>query len=141
MHPNLLDGLNYESKSKDNGRKRSCDTPPSLQHLEGRGACQSFGIGLQRVTSRSIIHIDLYKPNNMLVSAQLEHFWCMDSSRTNIDSQDSPRFGFEGNHHLPPYSIFCAWPRGQHPNVILSKNSQVEVPKFPKLGFLHFEGS
>ncbi len=35
-----------------------------------------------------------------------------------------------GSHHLPPYSIICAWPRGLHPNVKLG------VPKFPKLGFL-----
>jgi hypothetical protein len=40
---------------------------------------------------------------------------------------------------FPPYSILCAWPRGQHPNVILSQDSQVGVlkfPKFPKLGLL-----
>jgi hypothetical protein len=36
----------------------------------------------------------------------------------------------------PPYSIFCAWPRGQHPNVILFYDSQVGIPKFPKLGLL-----
>ncbi len=31
----------------------------------------------------------------------------------------------------PPslYSIFCAWPRGVHPNVILSRESQVENPQ------------
>jgi len=31
------------------------------------------------------------------------------------------------------YSIFCAWPRDQHPNVILSQDSQMAVLKFPKL--------
>jgi hypothetical protein len=39
-----------------------------------------------------------------------------------------------GNHHLPPYSILCAWPWDQHPNVILSQDSEVGVLKFPKLG-------
>ncbi len=41
-----------------------------------------------------------------------------------------------GSHHLPPYSILYAWPWGQHPNVILSRDSQVGVLKFSKLGLL-----
>ncbi len=32
-----------------------------------------------------------------------------------------------------PYSILYAWPRDQHPNVILSLDSQVKVLKFPKI--------
>jgi hypothetical protein len=44
--------------------------------------------------------------------------------------------GLGGGHHLPPYSILCAFPRGPHPNGILSQDSQMGVPKFPKLGFL-----
>jgi hypothetical protein len=40
-----------------------------------------------------------------------------------------------GSHHLPPYSILCASPRGPHPNGILSWDSQMGVPKFSKLGF------
>jgi hypothetical protein len=39
---------------------------------------------------------------------------------------------------FPPYNIFCTWPRGQHPNVIFSWDSQVGVLKFPKLGFPRF---
>jgi hypothetical protein len=33
--------------------------------------------GLGRVTNKSITHMDLHKPNNKLISAYLEHFWCM----------------------------------------------------------------
>jgi hypothetical protein len=51
-----------------------------------------------------------------------------------MDSQDSPWPGLGGSHHLPPYNILCAWPRGQHPTVISSRDSQVGIPKFPKLG-------
>jgi hypothetical protein len=51
-----------------------------------------------------------------------------------MDSQNSPWPGLGGSHHLPPYSILCAWPRDQHSNVILSLDSQVGVLKFPKLG-------
>jgi hypothetical protein len=49
-----------------------------------------------------------------------------------MNSQDSPQPRLGGSHHLPPYSILCAWPQDQHPNVILSWHSQVGVPKFPK---------
>ncbi len=53
----------------------------------------------------------------------------------NPDTQDSPRLGLGGSHHLPPYSILCASPRGPHPNCFLSWDSQVGVPKLhqPKL--------
>jgi len=33
-----------------------------------------------------------------------------------MDTQDSPQPGLGGSHHLPPYSIFCGWPRRLHPN-------------------------
>ncbi len=40
---------------------------------------------------------------------------------SNSNSQDSPRPGLGGSHHLPPYSILCASPWGPHPNGILPK--------------------
>ncbi len=49
----------------------------------------------------------------------------------NMDTQDSPRPGLGGSHHLPPYSIFCTSPQGPHPNGFLSRDSQVGGPKFP----------
>ncbi len=57
---------------------------PKVKIMEEKGvrihclACNTFGVkgmsralgwGLGRVTSKSIIHIDLHKPNNELVSA------------------------------------------------------------------------
>ncbi len=45
------------------------------------------------------------------------------------NTQDSPRPGLGGSHHLPPYSILCASPREPHPNGFLSRDSQVGVPK------------
>jgi hypothetical protein len=45
------------------------------------------------VINMSIIHIDLHKPNNKLVSALLEHFWCTDEPWAYIDS---PRPGLGG---------------------------------------------
>jgi len=57
-------------------------------------------------------------------------FWCTNEPWANTNSQDSPRLGLRGSHHLPLYSILCACPRDQHPNVILS----LGVPKFSQLG-------
>jgi hypothetical protein len=94
--------------------------------------------GLGKVTSKSIIHMDVHKPNNKLVSVLLEHFLCIDETRAKMDSQDSSRPELGGSHHLPPYSILYACPWGQHPNGILSQDSQVKVLKFPKLGLSWF---
>jgi hypothetical protein len=60
------------------------------------------------MTSGLIIHTNLHKPNNQLVSTWLEHFWCMDEPHAYIDSQDSSRPRFRGSRHLPPYSILYA---------------------------------
>jgi len=60
----------------------------------------------------------------------------MDEPWANMDSQDSSQPKLGGSHHLPPYSIFCVWPWGQHPNVTLFRDSQVGISKFSKLGFL-----
>jgi len=105
--------------------------------VEGRVGALGWGLG--RLISKSIIHTNLHKLNNKLVSVQLEHLWCMDEPRVNTnsqDSQDSPQPKLGGSHYLPPYIILCAWPQGQHPNVILSQDSQMGVSKRPKLGLL-----
>jgi len=52
----------------------------------------------------------------------------------NTDTQDSPRPGLGGSHHLPPYSIFCDSPWRLHPNGFLSRDSKVGVSKLAKLG-------
>ncbi len=54
--------------------KRSRGTLLGSQHFGGRGTCQNSRMGPRRLTSTSITHTDLNKPNNKLVSAQLEHF-------------------------------------------------------------------
>jgi hypothetical protein len=72
------------------------------------GCVETSGWGLGRMTSKSIIHMDLHKPNNKLASVGLEHFWCMDEPHAYMDSQDSPWPRFGGSHHLPPYSIIYA---------------------------------
>jgi hypothetical protein len=53
-----------------------------------------------------------------------------------LDSQDSPRPGLGGSHHLPPYSILYASPRHMHPNGFLSRDSQGGVRKLSRFGLL-----
>jgi hypothetical protein len=50
----------------------------------------------------------------------------------NTDTQDSPRPGLGGSHHLPPYSILCTSARGPHPNGF----SFSGLPKSRQLGLL-----
>jgi hypothetical protein len=54
---------------------------------------------------------------------------------SNTDTQDSPRPGLGGSHHLPPYSILCSSPRRLHPNGYFSRDSRVGVPKSRQMGF------
>jgi hypothetical protein len=52
----------------------------------------------------------------------------------NMDSLDSPRPGFGGSHHLPPYSILYVAPPHSHPNGFCSRDSQRGVPKLSWFG-------
>jgi len=47
----------------------------------------------------------------------------------NTDSLDSPRPGFGGSHHFPPYSILYVTLSHLHPNGFYSWDSQGRVPK------------
>ncbi len=44
----------------------------------------------------------------------------------NLNSQDSPRPGLGGIHHLPPYNILCASPRGHIKMVFCPETPQWE---------------
>jgi hypothetical protein len=63
----------------------------SLVHStsEVEGCARASGWGLGRVKSESIFHMDLHKPNNKLLSVQLEHFLYMGEPWVNTESQDS----------------------------------------------------
>jgi hypothetical protein len=54
----------------------------------------------------------------------------------NTDTQDSPRPGLWGSHHLPPYSILCDSPWRLHPNGYFSRDSRMGVPKSRQMGLL-----
>jgi hypothetical protein len=83
-------------------------------------------MGLGRLTSNSITHINLHKPNNKLVSV-FGALWCMDEPWVNTDSQDSPWPGLGGSHHLPliVYSV-----HGHGTNIQMSFCPRsLEIPK------------
>jgi len=56
------------------------------------------------------------------------------TSHGHFDTQDSPRPGLGGSHHLPPYNILCSSPPRLHPNGSFSRDSQVGVPKLSRVG-------
>jgi hypothetical protein len=49
-----------------------CSLIYNTSRVEGRVGASGWGLG--QVTSELIIHMDLHKPNNKLVSVWLEHF-------------------------------------------------------------------
>jgi hypothetical protein len=53
---------------------------------------------------------------------------------SNMDTQDSPRPGLGGSHHLSPYSILCSSPRRVHPNGYFSRDSRMGVSKSRQMG-------
>jgi hypothetical protein len=55
-----------------------CSLVCSTLGVEGRARALGWGLGW--ATSGSIIHMNLHKLDNKLVSVWLEHFWCMDKS-------------------------------------------------------------
>jgi hypothetical protein len=65
-----------------------------------------LGWGLKRLTSKLIAHMDLHKPNNKLVNAYLEHFWCTDKPQANTNSQDSSRLEFGESTTFPLIVFF-----------------------------------
>ncbi len=58
------------------------------------------------------------------------------TSHGHFYTQDSPRPGLGGSHHLPPYSILCSSPPRLHPNGSFARDSQVGVSKLSQVGVL-----
>jgi hypothetical protein len=105
--PTLLERLKCKF-SANNRRKRSWARSLVKSILKVKGHAGTLGWGLGRMISGSIIHMNMHKPNNKLVSAWLEHFWCTYEPWAYTDPQDSPWPELGCSHHFPPYSILCA---------------------------------
>ncbi len=64
-------------------------------------------MGLKRLTSKSITHMDLHKLNNKLVSAQLEHFgaWTNHEQTQTHNTHHNPDLGESTTFPLIVYSM------------------------------------
>ncbi len=65
---------------------RACSLAHNILGVEGCAGVP--GWELRRLKNKSITHMDLHKPNDKLVNAQLEHLWCTNKPRSNTDLQD-----------------------------------------------------
>ncbi len=111
---------------------------PALQR--GRGACQKSRDQTRKREQKIKIE-SASKTNHKVVSSHSGAPLGVETSHGHFDTQDSPRPGLGGSHHLPPYSILCATPRGLHPNDTFSRDSQVGVLKLSRLESWDFRSS
>jgi hypothetical protein len=97
----------------EEGRVEAC----FLAHntLRRRGACWSSGMGLRKVDKLQSL-TRAYTPPTQSGQCIVGTPLVLGRATGNMDTQDSPRSGLGGSHHLPPYSILCDWPRSLHPN-------------------------
>jgi len=77
--PTFLERLQCESKNENGERIRSwvCSLTCNTSRVEGHDGTSRWGLG--KVTSKSIIHMNLHKPNNKLVNQG----WNTFGARTN----------------------------------------------------------
>ncbi len=105
--------------SNTKGGERSVLKAPRLDQEEGQ------------LFSYSILHQNQSQEaqftfgNTLSVGTSHRQFW---------DSLDSPRPGFGGSRHLPPYSIICVASPHLHSNGFYSWDSQGGVPKLSRFG-------
>ncbi len=115
----------------------ACSLARSTSRVEGLVRTPRWGLG--KLTSNSITHTNLHKPNNKLVSAQLEHF----GARTSHGQTQICKIHHNPDLGKPPPSplqyILCLATRPT-PKCHLVPRLQVRVLKFPKLGLLQFWG-
>ncbi len=82
----LFDRHNCESKGETTKKKGVGVHSLTCITLRVKGCVRTMGWGLGQMTSGSIIHINLQKLNNKLVSVELEHIWCMNEPRAYMNS-------------------------------------------------------
>jgi len=99
--------------------------------------CWGSKIGLGRGTSLFTHLQPTTKPTTSWLEL-IRNTFGLGQATGNFDSLDSPRLGFGGSHHLPPYSILCIASQHPHPNGFYSWDSQGGVSKLSRFGFPGF---
>jgi hypothetical protein len=74
------------------------------------------------------------KTNHKRVSSHSGTPLGVGTSHEHFDTQDSPRLGLGGSHHLPPCSIPYITPWEPHPNGTFSRDSLRGVSKLSRVG-------
>jgi len=135
--PKLFHRLNYKSKVKTSEGWRvgvHSLARSTSKGVEGRVGTSGWGLGW--MTSRSIIHMDLYKPNNKLVN----HSWNIFYARMNHGQTQTHKI-----HHHPdlgkattsPLIVFYVLGHGASTWMsFCPETPNLGVSKFPKLGLL-----
>jgi len=137
--PKFLDGFNYESKGEDIKRRRSWGVLPSSQHFEGKRGVLELQDGTRQIDKQFTYS---HEP------AQNQTSWLVCSWSTLVHKRTM------GNHGLTTFTTARTWGKpppsplnyplclaiGPAPKCHLSRDSQVGVSKFPKLGFPQFWG-
>jgi hypothetical protein len=83
---------------------------PGSQHFRVRGACWIFEMATKTSNKRVNYSHRSTQTKQQVGAHSWNNFFCMDESRANTDSQNSPRPELEKNHHLPSYIILYASP-------------------------------
>jgi hypothetical protein len=134
--PTFLERLKCKSESENNIRIRNWGTFPNSQHFGGGRCVKASRWELGWMISRSIIHMNLHIPNNKLVSAWLEHFWCTDKpwAYWTHKTHHSPNLGEAITFPLIVFSMISH--KGYIQMSFCFGTPKLRVPKFPKLGLL-----
>ncbi len=88
-------------------------------------------MGLGRIDKLTHSHGPAHKPQSgqCIIGAPL----VLGRATGNMDTQDSPRPGLGGSHHLPPYSILWTSPWGPHPNGFSLPGLRRGSPEIPPI--------
>jgi hypothetical protein len=111
-----------------------CEPKARVTTLRVEGCVGAPKWGLGRVISESIIHTNLHKPNNKLVSVWLELFWCTNKPLTFTDSQNSPRLGLGETTTFPFIVFFFINHEGCIQMSFFLGTLKLKVSKFLELG-------
>jgi hypothetical protein len=125
--PHSLENSNVNSKVKIMEKRVGvCSLAHNTSRVKGCARALRWGLGW--MTSKSIIHTNLWKPNK-LVSAWLKHFWCTNEPRAYTNSQDSPQLRLGGNLAITfPFIVLLSLTMG-------ATSKCHFVPKLPTWGF------
>jgi hypothetical protein len=107
----------------------ACSLVRSTLGVEGCAKVPRWGLG--RLTSKSVIHMDLHKPNNKLVNVQLEQFGAqMNHKQTRIHkTHHGPNLGEATIFPLIVYSMLGHGTSTQMSFCLGTPNGSPKIPK------------